>query len=57
MKKRYDKLSMSPLGFVPERRLLLETSIVESNPMVTTTAQEVQPYDFSNDTSFQQDWE
>lgn len=57
MKKRYDKLSMSPLEFVPERRLLLETSIVESNPMVTTTAQEVQPYDFSNDTSFQQDWE
>ena len=55
MKKHYEKMCMTPLGFVFEGNLL-EASVVETM-VVESTGQEVMDYDFSQDTSFNTDWE
>ena len=55
MKKHYEKMCMTPLGFVSECNLL-EGSVV-SNMTLQSTGQEVKDYDFSQDTSFNTEWE
>ena len=58
MKKRYDKLSMSPLGFVPENGVLLDASIVAKDSTVTSMGQELgDPVDFTNSDTFNTEWE
>ena len=50
MKKHYEKMCMTPLGFVSEGNLLAG-SVVTNQSVINTNAQEVQTYDFS-DSSF-----
>ena len=50
MKKHYEKMCMTPLGFEP-LGALLDGSVVTNQSVINTNAQEVQTYDFS-DSSF-----
>ena len=57
MKKHYEKMCMTPLGVVFEGNLL-QCSVVTNDSVVTTTGQEVQSYDFTDNTSdFNHTWE
>lgn len=54
MKKHYEKMCMTPLGFEPSGNLLQGS--VQATTEVQTTGQLVESFDF-NDPSFQQNWE
>lgn len=54
MKKKYEKLIVTPLGPVSESSLL-EGSMVTVSPSVQATGQETIEHDFSDD-SFNQTW-
>ena len=54
MKKHYEKMCMTPLGFDFEGSLM--SSSVATQTTVRTTGQEVQNLDFSDDT-FNHSWE
>lgn len=56
MRKRYEKLSVTLLGFAPEEKLL-QASIVTEEAMVSTTGQKTESYDFSDSDTFNTDWE
>ena len=57
MKKHYEKMCMTPLGFVFEGNLL-QASIVTEEAMVSTTGQQTETYNFSDpNNSFNTQWE
>ena len=56
MKKHYEKMCMTPLGFVFEGNLL-QSSIVKEESVVKTMGQTVEDYDFSNGDEFNIEWE
>ena len=56
MKKHYEKMCMTPLGFVLEGNLL-QASIVTEESVVRTMGQQVETYDFSSGDEFNLDWE
>ena len=56
MKKHYVKMCMTPLGFSVEGNLL-QASIVTEEAAVMTTGQKTVEYDFTNDNTFNTDWE
>ena len=53
MKKHYEKMCMTPLGFEPLGNLLAASTANQTT--VRTTGQEVQSLDFSDDT-FNHEW-
>ena len=56
MKKRYQVPTVTPLQLYAEGNVL-QSSVVQQESVVRTKGQPVQEFDFSDDTSFQQDWE
>lgn len=56
MKKHYDRLCITSLGFVPQGSIL-QASIVDEDSMVTTTGQKTESYDFSDADTFNIEWE
>lgn len=56
MKKIYDKLNVTPLGFVPDGNFL-QASIVTEETMVSTTGQKLETYDFNDTDTFNTQWE
>ena len=57
MKKHYEKMCMTPLGFEFEGDLLLASAVQTESYMVTTPGHELQESDFSDSETFQLDWE
>ncbi len=57
MKKHYEKMCMTPLGFVFEGNILLDASIVTEDAMVSTTGQKLETYDFNDTDTFNTQWE
>ena len=55
MKKHYEKMCMTPLGFVIEGSLLAGS--VGDTVTAQTSGQELEYYDFSSDDSFNVNWE
>ena len=55
MKKHYEKMCMTPLGFITEGNLLQAS--VSQTMVVESTGQEVIEYDFEHDDTFNTDWE
>ena len=58
MKKHYEKMCMTPLGFVFEGNVLLDASIVAKDSTVTSMGQELgDPIDFTDSETFNTEWE
>lgn len=57
MKKHYEKMCMTPLGFVFEGNILLDASIVTEDAMVSTTGQKLETHDFNDTDTFNTQWE
>lgn len=57
MKKHYEKMCMTPLGFVFEGDLLLSSAVQTESYAVTSPGHELEKENFSDSETFQLDWE
>ena len=57
MKKHYEKMCMTPLGFVPGGNLLLASAVTEESYMVTNPGHELDTKAFDDSETFHTEWE
>ena len=57
MKKHYEKMCMTPLGFVLGGDLLLASPVTEESYMVTSPGHEFETDNFNDSETFHSEWE